>query len=353
MTQQELASLAGARGWKCIGSNAYGVHRGYPFSVYLNTGRMSTLTVTFQLDRALKAKAVRALKKELPKGCSLAQPQVGTLHLMCAGPDGGLEELLRQGMDGVTAALSEQGLLPPEKCPYCKKTGCDALAAQGGARAKPNGNAANVAVGAAVGGMVGAAVAGSLSAPATGYVPVHRACVEERTAARAAHAQKNLVAGRYGRGALGGLLGALAGALPYIAIQAASYYMLPLLCILIPLGAWFGYKKLGGKRTMAAFWIVAAVTLLTTWVLTDQIVFYIILCDGELLNPLFTIGCFYDYFYLSEIISDLVYPTIWAGVGLLTVFGQCRKEKADTAIEDAGVAMDSLASYTPRGRVEL
>lgn len=353
MTMDQFDALAATWGWKHIGSNAYGVHRNYPFSVYLGTGRLTTLTVTFRLRKGLKARAVRALRKELPKGCSLAQPQAGAVHLVCAGTDGALEESLRRAMDAATATFQEEGLLPPDVCPYCKHKDCDALAAQGGARAKPAGNTGNVVVGAALGGMVGALVAQSLSAPATGYVPVHRACVQERAAAGAAHAQKNLVAGSYGKGLLGAVLGALVAAIPSIAFQVATYSYFYLLAILVPLGAWFGYKKLGGRQTMAAFWIVAAVTLVTTWFVVDQVVFYFMFCEGNWVNPFFTMGFFYEYYYLEDIIADLIYPTLWTVVGLVAVFGQCKKERASVSIEDAGVAVESLLSYTPRGGVGL
>ncbi len=354
MTLEGFASMASARGWKCIGSNAYGVHRNYPFSLYYNGGRVTSLTATFRLKRSVSGKIVRPLNKSLPKGCSILQPQQGVFNLVCAGADEVLEGNLRTGMDAVTAALAEGGYGPPDICPYCKQRGCDALAAQGGAGARPGPNTSNVVMGAVVGGAVGAALAQSFSTPATGYVPVHRTCVQDRAAEGTASAHKSLVEGSYGKGLLGAVLGALVGALPTILFQAFTYSYLALLSILIPLAAWFGYKKLGGKRTMGAFAVVAVVSLFCTLFVVDQAVFYLMFVqEGIWPNVLESVPYFYSYYYMEDIILDLLYPLLWTVIGLVGVFGQCRKSKAVTTIEDAGVALESLQSYTPRGEMDL
>lgn len=354
MTLEEFSAWAGTRGWKCIGSNAYGVHRGYPFSLYFKPGRVTVLTATFRLKRSLPGKLVRPLIKSLPKGCSLLQPQQGVVNLLCSGADDVLDGNLRQAMDAVTTALSEHNYNPPDTCPYCKKGGCDALAAQGGARAKPEGATSNVVMGAVVGGMVGAALAQSLSAPATGYVPVHRACVQDRAAEGVTGAEKQRIAGSYGKGILGALLGGLVGALPSILLQAFAGYYVPLLFLLVPMLAWFGYKKLGGKMTMVGFLVVAVVTLFITWFLVDQVVFYLMFLSAGLVpSVLETVPYFYEYYYMSDIIADLAYPTLWSVVGLVAVFGQCRKSHASVTIEDAGVALESLQSFSPRGDMEI
>lgn len=350
MTLEEFASFSTAKGWKCIGSNAYGTYRGYPFSLFHKPGKITSLTATFRLQKGLTGKPARALQKSLPKGCTLMQPVAGTMNLVCAGSDEVLEGNLREGMDAVTTALSEANLTPPDTCPYCKKKDCDALAAMGGGYAAGNVVRDNSA--AVLGGAVGYAVARA-SSQASGYIPVHRACVMEKSADTVASAEKNLVVGSYGKGILGAVLGGLVAAIPSVLLAFFAQYSLALLYMLLPMGAWFGYKKLGGKQSKGAFWIVAVISLLHAFTIEVTTGYAFFVQITGLWPSLFAfIPYFFEIMGPGDLLADLLYPLVWLVVSLFAVRSQIGRT-AHHDIQDASVAMESLASYTPRGSAEL
>lgn len=318
MTVEEFGSFAAGRGWKCAGPNAYGVYRTYPFSLFLKSGRVTSLTAEFRLGKGLPTKVQRAINKELPKGCSLMQPQAGTLNLITAGTEETLEQNLRTGMDAVTTALRDAGVSPPEACPYCRQKGCDSLAAIGGS-----------------------------------YLPTHRACVTEHSTDTVAQAEKNLVVGSYGLGILGAFLGGLVASIPSILTVVFLESTWAILYLLLPMGAWYGYRKLGGKQTKGAFWIIAAMSLLHTLITVEVgsgYVFYV-QATGQWPNLL----AFIPYFYQlmgADIIVELIFPVFWLVLGLFTTRGKIGRT-AHHEIRDAGTAMETLMSYTASSMPDL
>lgn len=218
MTQEEFIRLAQQRGYKAMANGAFGAHAGYPFSAVFQPQLGGSITVTFQVEGKVPGALLRSVRKALPKGCTLMNPQAGRLVLSCTGKKGDLSENFTASMDAVTAHLREAGLTARETCAICGSAGCDASALVGGA-----------------------------------YQRVHRSCVEHRTAGQMAAAEQSMASGNYLTGFLGAILGGLVGSIPAVLCLNFLNYYVAILYALIPLAANYGYRLFKGKANKAGF----------------------------------------------------------------------------------------------------
>lgn len=338
MTIEEFGSWAKSRGYQWLGSNAYGVHRGFPFSVYLKTGKVSALTASFRVQKGMKGKALRALRRSLPKGCSILAPTAGRLDLVTAGPDEVLAEHFRAALDQTAQAMAEAGLTAPDKCPYCHQGGCDALSAIGGGPQKTN-------YGALAGGAVGVAVA-QATTQATGYVPVHRACVTEQASSAAAQAEVNTVTGSYFTGFLGAVLGGMVGALPSVACYFLGYYV-ALFYALIPLAAYQGYRICRGKMNRGAFWFTLLSSVFQLFFIEQAIFFIYLTMELGYMPYLWdSVSFYFSIMEPGEILVDMLPSLLFLLLGIWFAWSKIRRTSAHE-VQDMTTAVETLSSYTP------
>ena len=313
MTAEELYAYAAARGYRCVGSVMVGVQGGYPFSAALRTGRVSSLTVRITSDK-VPGRLFKQLRREMPHGVALSRMNTGELMMVCSAGDEQLTGLFSQSMASVTGALREQGIGVTDRCAICRKGGCDGVALMGG------------------------------------YVPVHRSCCESRSYSAVSQAQSNSVRGNYVRGFIGALLGGLVGALPSVLTIWFLETIYALLYALIPLGAYYGYRLLGGRMDRVAT-LAAVVSSVVQLFMVEWIVFYMALHTAYDIwpSPLDTVVYYYQFYEVGEWLPGMIMPALFTLLGLFIVFRQITRTNAHS-VADAGTALDSLLPYDPARR---
>lgn len=315
MTQEMLQSFSQSKGYKWVGDGMAGAWRGYPFVTRLQSKRISVLTTVFTISGQLSGKLVRRLKKELPKRCSLTGGQ--SPALICSGQDDELLGAYAAAMEKVTSALREEGVCVPDKCPYCKQDGCDALALLSRA-----------------------------------YTPVHRSCCQERAYSTVTRAEVNAKQGSYAAGVIGGLLGGFVAVLPSVLTIWFLERIYSVLFFLIPLGVYHGYRLLRGRMNRAVGVVTIVISLIMPFVL-EQAVFYLAVAAGFGIMPsIFDTITF--YFILQtpgEIAASLAMPYIFLFVGLWVTFRQITRTSAHE-VTDAAAVLDSVTPYRSAARTE-
>ena len=308
MTQDMLQSFALSKGYKWIGDGMAGSCRGYPFVTRLQSKRISVLTTVFTISGKFPGKVGRRLKKELPKHCSLNWSQ--GLTLICSGQDGELLETYASSLEKVTCALREEGICVPDQCPYCRKTGCDALALLGRT-----------------------------------YTPIHRACCEEQAYSTATRAEVNAKQGSYVTGLIGALLGGFVAILPSLLTIWLMDRIYSILFVLIPLGAYHGYRLFRGRMNRFAGVITIVISLIMPFIL-EQALFYLAVATtfGILPSVLDTVMLYFDFYTPSEMALSMAKPYIFLALGLWVTFRTITRTSAHE-VADASAVLDSMTPY--------
>jgi len=309
MTTEELYAFASTKGCKCVGNRMMGTHRGYPFVTTLIKG--SVLNTIFQVTGGEDKAALKRARKELPRGCSLARSGV-RMVLSCTGKDPQLMENYIQSMNITTTLLQNAGAAVPTVCPLCARGGCDAFGLRGDC-----------------------------------YVPVHRACYEAQIHSTVSSVEQNTVEGTYLKGWIGAVLGGIVGAIPAVLCQVFLNYFVALAFALIPLGAYYGYRKLGGK--MDRMVTVATVVVSLAQIFGSQFMTWyasLIYYWGELPAPGRAIEMYFGIMDEGDILENLAYTVLFILLGLWIVSRQIRQTN-HTAASGVGVMMESLTDRTP------
>lgn len=308
MTQEMLQGFALSRGCRWANDVMVGSYRGYPFTTRLKEKNISVLSTGFTISGRLPGKVGRRLKKELPPRCSLTWSPA--LTLICSGQDDGLLETYTSAMETVTTALHEAGISVPDQCPFCRKPGCDSLALVGG-----------------------------------GYVPVHKACCEERSYSTVTNAEINAKQGSYATGLIGALLGGIAAVLPSLFTIWFLERIYAVLFFLIPLGAYYGYRLFRGRMNRAAGVITILISLLMPFAL-EQLVFYLTVATtfGIVPSILDTTALYFQYYTPGDMALSLAMPYLFLVFGLFVTFRQITRT-ARHEVVDASAAMESLMPY--------
>lgn len=231
MTLQELTSFDATRSFRVVEDHLVGIYKGYPFQLTLRSkNTRDTVTLCIQVEKAIPGKLLRAIKKRLPKGGMASSAIVGQLVAVASSENDRDTHLLVSDMlEIATSELrgAKKPLYPPEKCPICRKTGCDSAALMGGQ-----------------------------------YVPVHGECVKSHSETTVQKAEKNQQSGSYLLGLVGAFLGAVVGCVPTVLLIFLMQMEFGLLYILIPLASYQGYKLARGKLGGVARIIVIFCSLL-------------------------------------------------------------------------------------------
>ena len=314
MTQEELRIFAEGRGLHCLGPTIMGRWGGYPFLATLKSGHVSVLTASFSLSRSPSAKALRLGRKELPKSCVLTW-QNGKINLVCSARDELLTGLFQEGMDTVARLFRENGAVVSSSCALCHREGADGLALVDGS-----------------------------------YAPVHRTCCEGRSYETVARAEANNLSGSYLTGWIGALLGGIVGALPTIIVGAWMEFISLWLCLLVPLGAYFGYKLCRGRMDRMAT-VATVVSALVQVFVVEQAMFYIAIVRYWGIWP--SIFASISYYFSFEVLTpgdalaEMVKILLFMAVGIFCVFGIIRRTNRHET-QEAGVMVDSLTDLDGR-----
>lgn len=313
MTEEAFSRWLPSGDSKRVGNTVCGVYRGYPYTAAWRKSGGGTVFVTFQLEKKLSWGVMRALQKELPKGYSVRQPVQGRLLVSCSGPEES-NNALRTMLDGVAEAMSNGGCTPPTRCPFCKKSDCDAVALT-----------------------------------ETGYVSVHRACVQRRAENTQNAAEVNEVSGNYITGILGALVGGLVGILPALLLIFLTDRIYSLLYALIPICTYLGYKLFRGKMNRAALVTTVVVSIFHLFTL-EQLYFYgmVVRGLGFWPNLLDTIQLYLYYMTPGDIASDMAPSFLFLLAGLY-IARKVISRTSTREIQDTSAMVESMTSHYPAG----
>lgn len=311
MNVEEFTSFAQSKGWRCVSNGAYGVYNGFPFSAKFQARAGGVIGVSFRTGGKASGKLVRALRKELPMGCSLVLTNADAYSLNCTAPKNGGDLLasFTASMDKVTGAMHDMGIHAPDSCPICKRGGCECAAMLSGA-----------------------------------YVPTHRACVEAHGASAQARAEQAL-RGSYATGFLGAILGGVVGAIPAILCLNFMDQYVAVLYALIPLAAYYGYRICKGKMNSGAL-VCAILSSIVNMFTVEFFSIFIQLAQVRGAIPTFGFAwrVFLEYTQEGGFIISIITDAIFLGLGLWFTWGQIRVT-AHTEVQDAGMAAATLLEY--------
>lgn len=317
MTRERMESFAASKGCKWLGDRMVGAYRGYPFVTTLTVRKISVLTTTFTISGRWSGKLGRQIRKELPKGCSLTWG--GRPTLLCSGQEEDLLDSYVTAMETVASAMREAGVGVPDQCPICRQRECDSLGLVDGV-----------------------------------YQPAHRACCENRSYSTVTRAEVNAQNGSYVTGILGAILGALIASVPTLLTTWFLERIYALLFILIPLGAYHGYRLLRGKMNKMVGVVTVIISLLMPFVM-DQILFYLVVATSFGIVPslLETVPLYFQYYTPKDMLVSMGMSYVFLLVGLWGTFRQITRTSTHE-VTDASVTVESIMPYHVSGsRSEL
>lgn len=313
MTLQQICSWGAAHNYRAVGDRMVGIYNGYPFSLTVkNGGSRDTLTFSFSLNKNAPMKAIREIRKNLPKGSTASTASDGTFTIAVKSTgDEDLNSLVAGTLETVSSVLSSQSkpVTGSGTCAVCNKIGYDGYAL----------------------------VAGK-------FTSVHKTCAEERSQKDAVKAAKNRSGGNYALGLLGAVLGAIIGYLPNLLLMYFAEYELGILYMLIPLASYFGYKLCRGKLGGVARLIVILSSLVVFILSWPTIYHFYSLAAGYTDSWLFDIRWFYTVeFTPLDLVEIMWFGTLFLLVGIVVSFRQLGTTNADV-IESAAESLESITN---------
>lgn len=300
MKSTDFINECAMRGMATGQAAAFGTAKGVPFTVSVADAKR--LNISFVLDRQLAADEKTAMGSAL-KFAGINGSANGYAVNVSVNVDKDTEAAA--AVDAVFAASNAAveagrrvGISFGTVCPYCGRTDTDAVmyCEQRGA------------------------------IPA-GYRAVHTECASAmRNSADEAKAKDE---GNYFTGIIGAIIGALLGIALNIAVIFGTERIYAILCALIPLGAFFGYKLLKGRMNSFAIVISIICAVLGAVALTfgvdiaDSMINYDFTFEEAIL--LIQYGMAEMPEYADAIRSSLLQDLLFVGLGVLCCIGVLRK----------------------------
>ncbi len=299
MKTAEFINECAKRGMATGNTAAFGTANGVPFTVSVFTAKQ--LSVVFVLDRKLSADEKTAMGNSL-KFAGINGVAKGYTVTVSVNVEKDTEA--PAAVDAVLAAANAAvdagrrvGVGFTAVCPYCGRTDTDAV--------------------------MYCEQRGSIPA---GYRAVHTECANSlRNAANEAKANDE---GNYFTGIVGAVIGALLGIVVNIAVIFGTERIYAMLCALIPLGAFFGYKLLKGRMNSFAIVIsiicaaLGAVALTFGVDIADSMINYDYTFEEAIL--LIQYGMAEIPEYADAIRSSLLQDLLFVGLGVLCCIGVLR-----------------------------
>lgn len=303
MTQRQLNDFAQSRGLVCLGRTLTGVWDGRPFVASARSGRREVLLARISCARGPEQKAVR--QAQLPTGCRLSAGRKD-LRLRCCAAEEELFERFCAAMDAAAALLKEGHAGSEEVCALCGEEDWD-----------------------------------SFALVKKRYVPVHQDCCERLRHRAQANAALNASGGSYLTGWLGALAGGLAGLLPTALTVWVWGQISAWLCLLIPLGAYHGYRLCRGRMDRMAV-AATVVSSLAQVFLLEQMRYY----QGFVAQGIFPLvfASTAHYFVnvpLKEMLRHTAQPLEFVTLGSVCALCMADAGNLDRAL-DCDTMLDSL-----------
>ena len=298
MKFQDFSSVMQQKGLRVVGQAAYGLVGNYPVSAQLNNGKSGNMV---QISFALRPDQAKEHSKALQKTCREGMKKVGgamagseALVISLPAKKADLDSRYDTMTQVVLPAMQEYGILPPDTCPVCHQTGCDCYAAVSGH-----------------------------------YRAVHRSCLNQVRDKVGADIERNEKQGNYALGIVGALLGGIIAAVPTILTIWFLERIYSLLYALIPLGAYFGYQKLGGKMNRVSV-VVTCVLSILIGVLIDPVVIAISLAQEGIPLSLMPM-LFKDDEFMRLMAPEMVKSLLFVALGIFIVWSKISRTSGHQA----------------------
>ena len=281
----------------CISANsAFMAVNGYPLSITHFGGKM--VSVCLGIQAIADAQLRRAVKRDLKaQGVSSG---VGMNYLTfniktdIASPAASVyDELLR-----VTALLPSLGAAPQDGCSICGLGDTDAYMATG-------------------------AVQGNLPV----YGAVHQQCVKNRWTGAVKAVEEE--SGNYLTGIIGALLGAIVGCIPTVLFIWFADTISSLVCALIPICAFYGYKLFRGRMNAVAmissivFSVISGALAVCAYDIIDSMANYGYTFEEAILYMQIYLPV--DVEYRTYFVGLLVQVLLFVALGIFISFGILRR----------------------------
>ncbi len=215
--------------------------------------------------------------------------------------------------------LSDAGLLPRDRCPYCRQSGCDALSFAKG-----------------------------------GYGAVHYRCLQDAAARERDKADSNLQNGSYLLGVVGAFLGMIVGSIPSFLTIAFMQMEYAVLFALIPLCAYFGYKLFRGKMNKAALVVSILMAILGVFLLYFELIIFSVMHEyGASFSQVMSVmpSLLRDGEVWASILTGALQEFLFMGLGIFFVWRLISSTAAGNA-DNAAAALQLARPYGQRAQAE-
>lgn len=299
MTQRQLNDFAQSRGLVCLGRTLAGAWDGWPFFAAARSGRREVLQARISCARGPLRSAVRAA--QLPAGCRLSLRR-GELRLTCRAGEDELFEVFRAAMDAAVGVLEEGHAVGEETCALCGEEDWDSFALMG-----------------------------------SRCVPVHAGCCAQLRRRAEAEAALSAAGGNYITGWLGALAGGLAGLVPTALTLWFRDVTAAWLCLLVPLGAYFGYKLCRGRMDRMAVAATVVSSLVQVFLL-EQLRYYRGFVEQGLVPLVFaSVAHYFTHVPLAEMLTRAARPLELVTLGDVCVLCMMDAVNLDRAVRCAAM----------------
>ncbi|MBR7041089.1 MAG: hypothetical protein IKI24_04530 [Clostridia bacterium] len=210
-----------------------------------------------------------------------------------------------QVLEKYLAILSGEGITPLDRCPVCRKGGCDAAAPIGGVMAL-----------------------------------AHMDCLKMQAEKTKTKLEDGEFSGSYITGIIGAVLGMIVGTLPNLLLIILLQRVFALAMCLIPICAYYGYKLFGGKRDKFAIVISIIMAVAGVMLIQWELVAYTLVHDyNQSLSRAVSLTWkqMGDFSNWLELAKDAGMEFLMAVLGVFISFGVIsRTDKGDAKLsEDA------------------
>ena len=229
MDRTTIEGVAAELGLFQKGSIYTGTVQGFPVAV---TDAKKAVNCVIQTSIRPKNSVMKKLK-ELRKATKSAVFWNDYIMRLTVNKQETAEGSPAQVLEKFLAILNREGITPLDRCPICRKTGCDAAAPMGGVMAL-----------------------------------VHMDCLKLQAEKTKTRLEDGEFSGSYITGIIGAVLGMIVGTLPNLLLIILLQRVFALAMCLIPICAYYGYKLFGGKRNKFA--IVISIIMAVAGVMLIQ-----------------------------------------------------------------------------------
>jgi hypothetical protein len=293
-----------SKGWKKIGETAVGAEDGFPLVLSsISLGFTKYYTVSIALSEKPGKETIKEIKRELPaKGVALTALMTVQFTKSAVKKD---PETIWRTLAIVTRILRNSGARLMPACPVCGGENTDAYALYNNA-----------------------------------FTSVHRACIEQKYRDANEKLDDRQMNGSYLTGTVGALLGGLVGAIPSFLTIVLMEMIYAILCMLIPVAAYYGYKLFRGKPNKPAIAVVILSSLIQVFVLEISAYHYIlsrlyIITFGESLE------WYREHFFEPDMLGELAITFFFVLLGVIFSFRLITRTAASEKLSNQAV-LDSI-----------